>query len=250
VSEELGSQAVRDFYTQGGETFQPRSVARDAFVAGNDLLYLGNISLGDPEEDNYTATVRVLDYFTQQYNLDPAFAQLVNEAVERILAQKFAMYDLFTISNVLTPSENLSAIGSSKQVPYDVARSSATLISPDPQELNTLMPLPPGQNDRIVFLTDTQSSQQCSGCPPQDAFSASALQDMVERLYGPAGSGQIFSSRLSSYPFTELELMLNGESKENIEPSLERADWIVISLTSVSKDRWSFCAASSQSAPI
>jgi beta-N-acetylhexosaminidase len=29
--------------------------------------------------------------------------------------------------------------------------------------------------------------------------------------------------------------MLNGESKENIEPSLERANWIVISLTDVSK---------------
>jgi beta-N-acetylhexosaminidase len=235
VSDALGSKAVRDFYTQGGETFQPRSVARDAFVAGNDILYLGNISLGDPEDDNYSATVRVLDYFTQQYKLDPTFAQQVDDAVARILAQKFAMYDLFTISNVLTPTENLAALGSSKQVSFDVARTSATLISPDPEELNTLLPLPPGQNDRIVFLTDTQSFQQCSGCPPQDAFSTYAFQDMVEKLYGPAGSGQIFSSRLSSYPFTELELMLNGESKENIEPSLERANWIVISLTGVGK---------------
>ena len=234
VSDALGSQAVRDFYTQGGETFQPRSVARDAFIAGNDLLYLGNISLGNPEDDNYSATVRVLDYFTQQYTLDPTFAQLVDEAVRRILAQKFGMYDLFTLSNVLTPSENLATIGNSKQVPYDVARSSATLISPDPEELNTLLPLPPGQNDRIVFLTDTQSSQQCSACPPQDAFSTYALQEMVEQLYGPTGSGQTFSSRLSSYPFTELELMLNGESEENIEPALQNANWIVISLTGVS----------------
>jgi beta-N-acetylhexosaminidase len=134
---------------------------------------------------------------------------------------------------VLTPSENLAAIGSSRQVSYDVARNSATLISPDPEELNTLLPLPPGQNDRIVFLTDTQTYQQCSQCPTQDAFSTYAFQDMVERLYGPTGSGQVFSSHLSSYPFSELELMLNGESKENIEPSLERANWIVISLTSV-----------------
>jgi len=233
VSDALGSQAVRDFYNQGGETFQPRSVARDAFVAGNDLLYLGNIALNEPEEDNYTATLRILDFFTQQYNSDPTFAQLVDAAVARILAQKFAMYDLFTLSNVLTPAENLAAIGSSRQVSYDVARNSATLISPDPEELNTLLPLPPGQNDRIVFLTDTQTYQQCSQCPTQDAFSTYAFQDMVERLYGPAGSGQVFSSHLSSYPFSELELMLNGESKENIEPSLERANWIVISLTSV-----------------
>src|SRR5690242_5475506 len=32
VSDALGSQAVRDFYSQTGETFAPRLVARDAFV--------------------------------------------------------------------------------------------------------------------------------------------------------------------------------------------------------------------------
>ncbi|HJS18895.1 MAG TPA: hypothetical protein VJ785_09100, partial [Anaerolineales bacterium] len=234
VSDSLGSQAVRDFYTQGGETFQPRWVARDAFMAGNDLLYLGNITLDSQEDDTYTATVRVLEFFTQEYNSDPAFAQLVDAAVARILAQKFGMYDLFTVSNVLAPADRLAGIGASEQAMFEVARSSATLISPDPQELNTLLPAPPGQNDRIVFLSDTQTYQQCSLCAPQDAFSTYALQDMVERLYGPNGSGQVFSSRLSSYPFTELELMLNGESKENIEPSLERANWIVISLTDVS----------------
>lgn len=233
VSDALGSQAVRDFYTQGGEIFQPRSVARDAFMAGNDLLYLGNIALDSAEDDNYASTVRVLDFFTQEYNLDPAFAQRVDAAVARILAQKFGMYDLFTISNVLSPVDGLTRVGSSRQVSFDVARSSATLISPGLEELNTLLPLPPGQNDRIVFLTDTQTYQQCSQCLPQDAFSTYALQETIVKLYGPTGSGQIITNRLTSYPFTELELMLNGESKENIEPSLERANWVVISLTDV-----------------
>lgn len=235
VSDSLGSQAVRDFYSQGGENFSPRLVARDAFLAGNDLLYLGNISLNDPEDTTYSATVRILDFFTQEYNSDPAFAQRVDAAVSRILAQKFGMYDLFTISNVLTPAERLTGIGASRQVMFEVARNSVTLISPDAQELNTLLPAPPNQNDRIVFLTDTQTYQQCHLCAPQDTFPAYALQDMVERLYGPAGSGQVFSSRLNSFPLTELELMLDGESEENIEPSLERANWIVISLTDVSR---------------
>jgi beta-N-acetylhexosaminidase len=234
VSDALGSQAIRDFYIQGGETFQPRSVARDAFIAGNDLLYLGNISQNTTEEDNYSATINILDFFTQQYKLDPGFAQAVDDAVTRILAQKFAMYDLFTMSNVLTPTEGLAKIGASSQVSFDVAHRATTLISPDPQNLNSVLPLPPGQNDRIVFLTDTQTYQQCSSCPPQDALSNYAFQDAVEKLYGLNGSGQVISSKLSSYPFTELELMLNGESKENIEPSLERATWIVISLADVS----------------
>jgi beta-N-acetylhexosaminidase len=237
VSDALGSQAVRDFYAQGGENFSPRLVARDAFLAGNDLLYLGNISLDDPEDDTYAATVRTLEFFTQEYNADPDFAQQVDKAVARILAQKFGLYDLFTLSNVLTLEDRLALIGSSssRQLMYEVARTAATLINPEPEELSTWLPAAPTQNERIVFLTDMQTYQQCHLCAPQDTLSVYALQDMVERLYGPTGSGQVFSSRLTSFPLTELELMLNGESEENIEPSLERANWIVISLTDVSR---------------
>jgi beta-N-acetylhexosaminidase len=234
VSDALGSQAVRDFYSQSGEDFLPRVVARDAFVAGNDLLYVGNLASADPADDTYTATLRILQFFTQEYKSDPTFAQRVDAAVARILAQKFRMYNLFTVSNVLTSTPSLANIGSSQQVTFDVARNAATLISPDPQELNTLLPAPPNQNDRIVFLTDTSTFQQCHLCVPEEALSTFALQNVVERLYGPGGSAQVFASRLNSFPFSELELMLNGESKENIEPSLERANWIVLSLADVS----------------
>jgi beta-N-acetylhexosaminidase len=235
VSDALGSQAVRAFYSQSGENFSPRVVARDAFLAGNDLLYLGNLTSQDQTEDTYNATLKILDFFTQEYKSDPAFAQRVDAAVTRILTQKFRMYNLFTISNVMTPDVALTTIGTSQQVMFDVARNAATLVGTDPQELSTLLPAPPNQNDRIVFLTDVASYQQCHGCLPQETFSAFSLQDVVERLYGPSGSAQIFASRLNSFPLSELELMLNGESKENIEPSLERASWIVISLTDVSK---------------
>ena len=235
VSDDLGSEAVRKFYAQTGEIFSPRLVARDAFQAGNDLLYLGDIASEDIEDDTYSATLRVLDYFAQAYQNDPAFARLVDEAVERILAEKLRMYDPFEISNVLAPESALRNVGTSQQVVFEVARNAVTLINPGPEELGTWLPAAPIQRDRIVFLTDTQSYQQCSLCVPQDAFSTIALEDMVERLYGPTGSGQIIPNRLSSYPFTELELMLNGESEENIEPALENANWVVISLTDVSK---------------
>jgi beta-N-acetylhexosaminidase len=116
----------------------------------------------------------------------------------------------------------------------DVARNAATLINPEPQELSTLLPAPPNQTDWIVFLTDTATYQQCSTCLSQDALAADALEKATVRLYGPAGSAQIFASRVRSFPFAELELMLNGESKTNIEDSLGRATWVVISLTDVS----------------
>lgn len=231
VSDALGSQALRDFYSQGGDNFSARLVARDAFLAGNDLLYLGDIT--SQELDSYAATLNILEFFTQEYTSDSAFAQLVDAAVTRILTQKFRMYENFSSSDVLSPASGLMGIGTSQQVTFEVARSSATLISPDQQELSTLLPAPPNRNDRIVFLTDTASYQQCSGCAPQSAMTVDALKETVERLYGPTGSAQVFTSRLTNFPLTELELMLSGETKENIEASLERANWIVISLVDV-----------------
>src|SRR6266487_597325 len=235
VSDALGSQAVRDFYSQIGESFTPRVVARDAFLAGNDLLYLGNITSED--EDTYTATLGILDFFAQQYRTDRVFAQRVDQAVTRILAQKFRMYDEFALSNVLTPESALSDIGSSQDTIFEVARDAATLISPDPGELNTLLPSPPNQADRITFLTDTSQYKQCTTCLWQEGLATDALQKTVLRLYGPGGSGQVFTSRLNSFPLTELESMLNGESKTDIEGILDRANWIVISLTDVSNDQ-------------
>ncbi|HJR79297.1 MAG TPA: glycoside hydrolase family 3 N-terminal domain-containing protein [Anaerolineales bacterium] len=233
VSDDLGSAAVREFYSQSGENFSPRSVARDAFLAGNDLLYLGDITSEDLEEDAYSTTLRVLEFFAQEYRNDPVFAGLVDAAVERILAQKLGMYEEFGISNVLMPESALQRIGTSQQVISEVARSAVTLINPDIQELSTWLPGPPAQGDRIVFLTDTSTYQQCSGCLSHDALAVDALQKAVLRLYGPTGSGQIFANRVASFPLTELGLMLNGESETNIEASLENANWIVLSLTDV-----------------
>ena len=51
VSDSLGSRAVRLFYDPSGQTFNARFVARDALLAGNDLLYLGNfIGSDDPDQ--------------------------------------------------------------------------------------------------------------------------------------------------------------------------------------------------------
>jgi beta-N-acetylhexosaminidase len=238
VSDALGSPAVRDFYSQTGEKFSPRLAARDAFFAGNDLLYLGNITsenpnIENPNEETYTATLGILEYFVQQYGTDGSFAQRVDEAVTRILAQKLRIYDEFTLSNVLAPENGLENIGASEEIVSEVARNAATLINPSPEELSTLLPAVPTQGERIAFLTDTSLYKQCNSCLWEEGFAADALQRAVLRLYGPEGSGQVVNSRLNSFPFTELELMLNGESQTDIESILESADWIVISLTDV-----------------
>lgn len=240
VSDALGSNAVRAFYSQGGENFSLRSVARDAFQAGNDLMYLGNIKSDLGTDITYESTVEILDFFSQEYVSDPAFAQRVDAAVARILAKKLGLYGgNFSVSNVISSILGLGFTGESQQVKFEVASNAATLISPDPQELNALLPAPPNPSDRIVFLTDASMAQQCSTCVPKDALGVDALQKAVDRLYGQGGSGQVFNSRMSSFSFREVELLLNGESETNIESALERATWVVVSLADVNNNQLS-----------
>ncbi|MDX1377360.1 MAG: glycoside hydrolase family 3 N-terminal domain-containing protein, partial [Anaerolineales bacterium] len=233
VSDDLGSDAVQAFYSTGGEGFSPRLVARDAFLAGNDLLYLGNITQ-DEFDDSYSASLRILSSFSQEYRNDPVFAQLVDAAVARILTHKMRMYPTMNVDNVLgLASGSLNAVGS-EQIAFDIARNAATLISPDPQELNTLLPAPPSASDRIVFLTDVSQYSQCSTCPIRDALPVNSLESAVLRLFGPAGSGQVIRNRLSSFSLNEVELLLEDETETNIEAALSNSTWIVISLADVS----------------
>ena len=94
VSDDLGSRSVRFFYAPSNEGFSAPLVARDAFLAGNDLLYLGNIVSSD-ETDTYSTTISVLNFFAQRYREDPTFAQLVDEAVLRILTRKYQLFGAF-----------------------------------------------------------------------------------------------------------------------------------------------------------
>ena len=233
VSDDLGSSAVRDFYSLGGESFSPRLVARDAFLAGNDLLYLGDITT-DEFDDTYSATLRILDAFAQEYRNDQVFAQMVDAAVTRILTRKLGTYPTLDIQNIVPFEIGLDEVGTSGQISFDIARNAATLISPDVQELNTLLPAPPTTNDRLVFLTDVSRYKQCTTCEERDLLAVDSFQKAVLRLYGPDGSGQVLRSRTSSYSLDELADLLNGEADTNIEASLSNASWVVISLTDVS----------------
>ena len=230
VSDDLGSRAVRQFYAPGGQTFSARVVARDAFLAGNDMLYLGPIISSDAT-DNYASILQILEFFSQKYQEDPAFADRVDAAVIRILTRKFNLYGNLSYSSVIVPAEKLDEIGNSEKVTFDVARRAATLISPDPQEFKTLLPSAPQSREQLVFITDVSLAKQCSQCPEQPMFAVDALQQAIIRLYGPQGGNQTSSSQLTSYSFDNLQVLLDGLDTSFLESDLGRADWIVISLT-------------------
>ena len=229
VSDDLGTKAVRQFYTTGSD-FPARTVARDAFVAGNDLLDLGNIVASDAT-DNYSTVLETLDYFSQKYRTDSAFAQSVDASVLRILSLKERLYGSFNLQAVQTSSYGLSGLGNSQAVTFDVARSAASLLSPSPQDLATLLTAPPKVRDRIIFFTDTTQVQQCSTCAMQSGLAFDALQSAIVRLYGPQSGNQTSSSfRLSSYSFDDLTSYLSGKSPPYLQDDLSGASWVILSL--------------------
>jgi beta-N-acetylhexosaminidase len=227
VSDSLGSQAVRRFYEVSGQDYDARRVAQNAFQAGNDLLYLGDVSSGE-ETDSYTATVNILTYFAQKYRTDPAFAQDVDESVLRILTLKNRLYPNQSLGGILPNEEGLAELGQASQVSFEVARQAATLISPPLAELNETIPDPPNLNDRIVFITDARDTRQCRQCPVQPALAVDALEAAVERLYGPQGGAQVLPGNLDSFTYEDLITMLDSQrNTTQIESDLRRANWVV-----------------------
>ncbi|MBA4383773.1 MAG: hypothetical protein C0410_03485 [Anaerolinea sp.] len=235
VSDDLGSTAVRKFFDPMNTGFDARQVIKSALLAGNDLLYTGNI-LATGDTDTYTTIVRTHDFFVLKYTEDSAFQQRVDEAVLRVLTLKYELYPNFNISNINTPSENLDSIGTSEGKVFEIARQSITLVSPDLSDMDSVLPEPPQSNERVVFISDTIAQQQCSTCMNQSISLAEKFRAAVEKLYGPLAGEQVESYRLSAYTFENLlQLLDNNNPPENLKNDIQTAGWLVISFTDFQK---------------
>lgn len=242
VSDDLGSMAVRRFYDLTSQTFDARRVTLNAFLAGNDLLYVGDFT-SSGESDSLAATTRTLDFFAQKYREDSAFAQRVDQSVSRILSLKFRLYPEFLLTKILPLSTGLEEIGKRTAITIEVARQSATLVSPSQEEIDETIPDPPNQNDRMVFITDIQYKSACRQCEPEAEIGKDDLQAAVIRLYGPQAGGQVTPNNLSSYTLQDVEDMLDGNpSPLNVEREITRANWIIFSMLDARNDQPSFQA--------
>ncbi len=237
ISDSLGSGAVRRFFDPTEENFEAWQVARNAFLAGNDMLYVNNfISTGDP--DAYTTLLYTLDFFAQKYREDNAFAKRVDSSVLRILEAKLGLFDTFELDNVL-PSGSLNTIGQFQSVTFDVAQNAVTLISPDPIELDSVLPSPPIWYEDLIIFSDVRTVYQCDSCSPVNPLKTNALANALLNLYGPQAGGQILQNRLSSYTFSQLVDLL-GNAETEISPylleNLRSADWVIFNCLDVDPD--------------
>lgn len=224
VSDALDSDAIRNFYDPNRTGFNPALVARDAFLAGNDLIILGNIQ-GDGQS-TYESVLAVLDFFVQKYRSDPVFASRVDDAVLRILQAKYRLYPAFVLGGVVPPKSGLRSLGAGA-VALQAAREAATLVSPDASELESLLGTGPAAREHMVFITEPQVWRQCPDCPAQVVLDREALARKVQQLYGVLNGGEISSAYLHSYVFEDLDALTTGGNAD-LEADLRRARWIVL----------------------
>lgn len=237
ISDDLNSEAIHRFYDPTGQAFDGKQIARNAFLAGNDLLYLNQIRSSE-DVDSFTTISKTLLFFTQKYREDSAFAEKVDMSVERILKLKLNIYGSFLVNSVINSPNSIDTIGMNNTVTFEIAQKAATLISPDITGLSEVLPDPPGRFDNIVFISETYSEKQCSQCTTSEVFSVDAFKNAVVRLYGPLASGQILSHKLKSYSFSALTTYMDRINQEQDPPSditedLNSADWIVFSVLNI-----------------
>ncbi|HUN23775.1 MAG TPA: glycoside hydrolase family 3 N-terminal domain-containing protein, partial [Anaerolineales bacterium] len=233
----LGALSIRNFYDSSGVSFPSFNIARDALLAGNDLLFLDEFFA--PNETQSQTVAKTIDQFVRKYKEDTVFASSIDAAVLRILTMKYKQFGEMTLDSAL-PKPVAVDINAATTLNLTVATESASLISPSAEVLAGRIQRAPAENDRLVFLTDTMTANVCADCLPSTLLPTNALEQVVVRLYGAAGSGEIQSNLLSSYSFTELSAFLDGQDavdaptdepanpKKAIGDALRQANWLVI----------------------
>lgn len=236
VSEDLGSDAVKKFFSPGDQTFDARQVARNAFLAGIDILNMDQfISSGD--DSRFETYQGVIEFFIQKYREDQAFAARVDASVKRILTLKYSIYPEFQIDKIIPSQTGLQDVGKQNSIAFEIASQAATLISPSMDQFTSALPDGPQFGERIIIFTDTLEAAQCSDCPSRSILAVDDLQEVIQKLYGSGGSGQISDSQVISYSFYELQDYLeNPFNRVDLETNLSRAEWVILIVQDLNSD--------------
>lgn len=245
VSDSLGVPAVRKYFDPQLKTFPHRQIAREAFLAGNDLLMLSEFALSFDLLRHYANVVEVLEYFAETYQREPAFAARVDDAVKRILRLKFKLYPDMSPEQVLARPLPLSELGQGAAVVEEIARRAATVLQP----MEDSLPHPPQRDQNILIFAEERMVRECYDdfpeCESYPMVPVTATQEAILRLYGPQGTMQVVPERIHTRTFAELRafLTLPPDQRPKESPAddgdagakslgllLQEADWIVFAM--------------------
>ncbi len=256
VSDALGVRALKRYY----EAYEPghfptRRVAQEAFLAGNDLLFLSEFGAEGVWEQQLANTEDAITYFKQKYEEDPAFRARVDESLARIIHLKLQLYPELSWQETQKSPESLKTIlDQGGDEITTIAWDANTLIYPGSTELADRLPSSgPLADERILIFTDARPQKECADCPPRPAIPADEMETIIIHLYGPDASDQIDPDKIDSASFAELETLLRqGDNSDAIPPeqrlSEERfvelnglingADWIIFNMLDVAKEEY------------
>jgi beta-N-acetylhexosaminidase len=213
LSQELGVPSIRKFYDPNLENFPAKRIAQEAFLAGNDLLYLARFDLSDDWSAQVTNIEATVLFFRDRYDADPTFRARVDESVARILTRKLSIYGEFSPQRVLRDEGGFPDIAErGYSTAARIAREAATLIYPGATELSGRLPSPPLPSETILIITDERLVQECDRCVPYHEIEPTALERLILKLYGPEATAQVAPERVHSLTFGELKKALRTSS--------------------------------------
>jgi beta-N-acetylhexosaminidase len=231
VSDSLGVRAVRKYFDPQLQIFPHRQIAREAFLAGNDLLLLAEFALAFSWEAQYDNVVDAIEYFQRSYDRDPAFAARVDRAVTRILRAKLRLYPDFSPTAIRVRPEAIDRVGLSQSTSLvtDIARQAATILQPTVDS----MPRPPRGDENILIFAEERLIRECFDavpeCDPHALVPPRAVEETILRLYGPQGTGLVDPARVQTRTYGQLKTYL-AQRQGDIGDLLRDADWIVFAM--------------------
>lgn len=266
VSDSLGVGAVKRFYDPSGKDFPNQVVARDAFLAGNDLLILSEFYKPGQANRQRQTIEETIDFFRRRYEEDTAFRTRVDQSLARILALKKKLYGppgktggwALGQTQRGDPSDK---VNQSRNEVFQIAQDAVTLISPPLEELTNRVPRPPVRDDYIVIFTDVRQAAQCPPprCQPRPLIARNALEEAILALRG--SSNEVDPSHIRSFSFADLQQFLSAPPPPTPSPSptptgepeatplpeatptpttaaqvaewLDRADWIIFAMLDI-----------------
>ncbi len=224
ISMDLGAPALKRYFQAQEAQYDPVQVALSAFLAGNDLLYLGPGF--HTEKQDYWATVEAtLQAFAQKYREDPVFRQRVDASVERIRNLRLRLGT--ALVSVLPADQPPSFSPEEEEILLRVAREGATLLASTEEGAQ---PRVPSTRENILILVDPAPWQACPQCPAMNTFPIHDFRQTLLRLYGPQGRGQILPGRVQTFTADQVQAWLENPEDEalaGLHRALQTAPWVV-----------------------
>ena len=260
VSDALGVPAVRKHYDPTLQTFPHRRIAREAFLAGNDILILAQFDLRSIWSVQFENIKDTITFFQNEYRQNKAFANRVDAAVERILRLKLNLFPNLSPNTLMVdPDVALAVSGQGQTVANEIASQSLTLLHPTPAEYAQRFIRPPGGDDKLLIISDVRKARACfrADCDPFEPLPYRAFEDLILQFYGPESTGQIQTENIDSISFEELKQALVGPliavegaetaddtTNESLRPPeevvnlIQAANWLIFAQLDLNTERY------------